>query len=106
MTARKQFIVRCITIFVMMGALLFGMTWKNGFCVGDSFFGTLGLKAWSMGTQGFHYPTICSLVVMAVCIPVLSSTIRDKRTVLRYASKIFCAAVLLSAIVSLFKVAV
>lgn len=74
---------------------------ENGFCIGDSFFNVLGLKAWSMGTQGFHYPTICSLIVAAVCIPVLSSTIKDKRTVLRYAGKIFCGAVLLTVIVSL-----
>ena len=100
MINKKQLIVVCISVFLMIVFLIMGITW-NGQCIGDSVFLWLGVKAWSNGTQGIHYTVVCSLVAELACVLLLTSAIKNNKRFWLYTGKVFCAIILLTLIINI-----
>ena len=74
----KTIVIRAIAILLMVFSLFFSYTWPGGYCIGDSFLGRLGLKAWSNGAHGTHYTFLYSLGILLVAFFVYSQTTRKK----------------------------
>ncbi len=81
----KTVLIRGLSVLLMIGSVLFGMTWKkSGYCIGDEFLTGLGLKAWSNGTQGTHYTALCALAMLLIAFIMYALTTQRKLTTFRY----------------------
>ena len=60
-------------VFVLFGANL----GEQRFCLGDWILTSLGLPAWSQGTQGLHYPGIFALMGIVVSFYFFSTTTKN-----------------------------
>lgn len=84
----KKVVIRCVSVFLMVFAVIFSftfrslglMTWENGFCLGDEILTGLGLKAWSNGVHGTHYTVLYSLGMLLIAFLVYAWTTRKKFT--------------------------
>lgn len=77
----KKTTVRRVTS--LTGALLFLAFGANlgpdRFCLGDWILNSLGLPAWSKGTQGLHYPGIVAVIAVPVCFYLFAATTREPK---------------------------
>lgn len=81
----KKVVLRGIAVLLMIGSVVFGMTWKkNGYCLGDELLNSLGLKAWSGGTQGTHYTALYALGLLLAAIVMYAMTTEKRLTTFRY----------------------
>lgn len=69
--------VRFITILFMAFAVIFCYTF-NGYCIGDDFLTSIGLKAWSNGVHGTHYTVFYSLGIILVSFILYAITTQKK----------------------------
>lgn len=70
---------RSLSVLLMLFSLAFGATWrKYDFCLGDKVLASLGLPAWSNGTQGTHYSAIVALIVLFGAFYLFSTTTKKK----------------------------
>ena len=77
---KKKSILRSIALIGALFFLIFGANLgPSRFCLGDWMLNSVGLPAWSQGTQGLHYPGIISLVGLVVCFYFFSATTKDPR---------------------------
>lgn len=80
----KNIFFRFTAILLMIFSVLFGGS-RNGQCIGDNIFRTLGLKAWSEGgTQGLHYVGVCSFAMLLIGIIIFSCTTKNKLQTFHY----------------------
>lgn len=77
---KKTIARRIVSLTSALFFLIFGANLGSGrFCLGDWILTSMGLPAWSKGTQGLHYPGFISLVGLAACFYFFSSTTKDPR---------------------------
>ena len=76
----NKWIKRIISIIMIVLGIILGVTWnKNGLCIGDNLFSTLGLPAWSHGTsfnRGTHYPAVIGTILILVGLNVFNYTLK------------------------------
>lgn len=53
-------------IVLMIFGVFFGISFPNGFNLGDRILDSIGLKVWSNGTTGLHYSGIYSLILIII----------------------------------------
>ena len=78
MSPKQKVTKRIIAASLIILGLILGVTYKDGFCVGDNLFAALGLPAWSNGTTGTHYPAVMGSVIILVGIGLLNYTLQTK----------------------------
>lgn len=82
----KRVIIRCLSILLMIFAVIFSFTfrslgpatWENGLCLGDEILTALGLKAWSNGMHGTHYTVFYSLGMILISFVMYVWTTKNK----------------------------
>jgi len=62
----KRNILGIFFIVVMIFGFFFGVSFPNGFNLGDRILTAMGLKLWSNGITGFHYSGIYSLILIII----------------------------------------
>ena len=72
-----KIIVRFVAIVFMVFAVIFCYTF-NGYCIGDNFLTTIGLKAWSNGMHGTHYTVFYSFGILLVSFILYAFTTYKK----------------------------
>ena len=78
MSPKQKVTKRIIAVLLIILGLVLGVTYKDGLCVGDNLFTTLGLPAWSNGTTGTHYPAVVGSVIILIGIGLLNYTLQTK----------------------------
>ena len=78
MSPKLKITKRIIAVSLIILGLILGVTYKDGFCVGDNLFAASGLPAWSNGTTGTHYPAVIGSVIILVGIGLLNYTLQTK----------------------------
>ena len=69
--------------------ILFGVTLKNDFCLGDAILTTMGLNAWSNGTSGLHYSAIISMLLITFGWLMAAKELKKRYSVLLQYHNIF-----------------
>ena len=78
-------IKRGISAFLALFALVFGITWgKSGFCLGDRILTSMGVPAWSNGTEGTHYAGVFALILLFLAFCLFTATTAKKDKALRF----------------------
>ena len=79
MSQQKNVRKRITAILLILLGLILGVTWNPAkYCIGDEIFLALGIKPWSNGTSGTHYPAIIGSVVILLGISILNQTLQRK----------------------------
>lgn len=65
-------------IVVMIFGFLFGISFSNGFNLGDRILTGIGLKTWSNGMSGLHYTAIYSLILIILAWTGVNVTLGKK----------------------------
>jgi len=60
----KKIIFGIVSFAVMIFGYFFGVSFPNGFNLGDRILMDIGLKAWSDGTTGLHYTIFYSIILI------------------------------------------
>ena len=74
----KKTVIRMTSLIAALFFLIFGANLGPGrFCLGDWILSSMGLPAWSEGTQGLHYSGFLGLVGLMVSFYFFSATTKD-----------------------------
>ena len=96
-----------MAIVFMLFSIIFCYTF-NGYCIGDNFLTTIGLKAWSNGMHGTHYTVFYSFGILLVSFILYAFTTCKKLMTFLYFisgfSIIFIISLVLSISISAFAV--
>ena len=75
---KKILVRRIVSLALAVFFLFFGANLgAQRFCLGDWILTSLGLPAWSQGTQGLHYPGILALIGIVVSVSFFSATTKN-----------------------------
>lgn len=75
----KKSAMRIFAVLLALFSFVFVWTREEmGGSFGDSVFESLGLPAWSNGTQGAHYSAIFGLIMLVIAIYLFASTTKEK----------------------------
>lgn len=66
MKNRKSIGIGSLSFIIFIIAIIFSFNTKNRSAIGDQIFMSLGLKAWSNGTNGFHYTILGTIILLMV----------------------------------------
>ena len=61
---KKKIGVGTLSFILFIIGLIWGITLKYSFCLGDIVLNSIGLKAWSSGSSGTHYAVFYSLIFL------------------------------------------
>ncbi|MDO4453795.1 MAG: hypothetical protein Q4B90_04800 [Eubacteriales bacterium] len=75
----KKIAMRIFSVLLAGFSIVFGATWKHhDVCLGDRIFNSLGIPAWSNGTEGTHYAGIVAVILFIIACFLFAATTKEK----------------------------